>query len=372
MLYKLESLRGIAACMVILFHSPFSFNGMPTEFFLNSYLFVDFFFVLSGFVMTLAYGPRITEGLNFKSYLILRLGRVYPLHLIMLFIWVPFIFVKHYLYAAGHGGEFDPFEKNNLGSFITNVLLIHSMGVHDYLSWNLPSWSISTEFFAYIMFYLITVLIDKRQTLIVPVIVAIVCYGIIASLGRNTLDITYDYGFFRCLGAFYLGVFIYRFSERVKLAGCFINHMATLEMCCVASILVSVSFSRSNPLFIVAVIMSFVLAIYIFSQEQSGFIGKLLLTNPFRKVGLWSYSVYMLHEIVVSVFSNVFQYILKWDLKSPLGYQSLLVNIVMVSTIILLSKYSFQFIELVFRRKSRLLAEKFNPSIQTAAKAAAD
>ena len=358
--------------MVILFHAPFSFNGMPSGFFLNSYLFVDFFFVLSGFVMALAYGTRITQGLRFKPYVILRLGRIYPLHLIMLFVWVPFICVKHYLFVTGHGGETDPFEKNNVGTFISNIFLLHSMGVDNYLSWNLPSWSISTEFFAYIVFYLITASIDRRQGLLIPVIASIIGYGVIASLDRKSLDITYDYGFFRCLGAFYLGVFIFRSSQRVKLTGCLVNHIAILELLCVASTVVCVAFARANPLLLVGVIASFSLSIYIFSQEQSGFVGKLLLTNAFRKVGLWSYSIYMLHEIVVSVFSNVFQYLLKWDLKSPLGYRALVVNLLLVFTIIILSKYSFQYIELVFRRRSRQLAERYNPPIQAVGKVTTD
>lgn len=368
MLYKLESLRGIAACIVIMFHSPFSFNGVPFKFFQNSYLFVDFFFILSGFVMALAYGDRITQGLNFKSYLILRLGRIYPLLLMMLLVWVPYIVTKHYFFVAGYGGETDPFETSNLGSFISNLLLIHSLGVHDYLSWNFPSWSISTEFFAYITFYVATALIDKKQTLIIPLVVSILSYGVIISLGRHTLDITYDYGFFRCLGAFYLGVFLYRFNKCIKPAGFILNNLAILEMVSLASIVIFVCFARSYPLLNIGVISAFTFAIYLFSQEQSGWVGKLLLTDPFRKVGLWSYSIYMVNQIIVSGFSNVCQYILKWDLKGTLGYQSIVINLIIVLTVIILSKYSYQHIEQVFRRKSRLWAEKYDAIVRSPVK----
>ena len=49
---KLESLRGVAACCVALHHSPFMLGAQPAGFVASSYLFVDFFFILSGFVMT--------------------------------------------------------------------------------------------------------------------------------------------------------------------------------------------------------------------------------------------------------------------------------------------------------------------------------
>ena len=103
--------------------------------------------------MTHAYAKKISSGLSFKSYITLRLGRIYPLHLFMLVVWLPYILITQYLYSSGFGGS-DQFETSNLSSFISNLFLVHSMGVHAHLSWNYPSWSISTEFFAYIAYYI--------------------------------------------------------------------------------------------------------------------------------------------------------------------------------------------------------------------------
>ena len=101
---KLESLRGIAACAVILFHSSFNFGSEPISFVKNSYLFVDFFFILSGFVMSYAYKNKIAQGLSFSNYILLRLGRIYPLHLFMLLVFIPYVVIKQYLFNAGYGG----------------------------------------------------------------------------------------------------------------------------------------------------------------------------------------------------------------------------------------------------------------------------
>src|SRR3979409_173570 len=85
----LDSWRGIAACLVALFHfEAYShlvyshLNGAP--FLRNSWLFVDFFFVLSGFVIAANYQQRLREGFGVGRFLLLRLGRLYPLHLFML------------------------------------------------------------------------------------------------------------------------------------------------------------------------------------------------------------------------------------------------------------------------------------------------
>ena len=49
----------------------------------NGGLFVDFFFVLSGFVIAATYGDRLAQGFSLLRYAVLRLGRVWPLHIVM-------------------------------------------------------------------------------------------------------------------------------------------------------------------------------------------------------------------------------------------------------------------------------------------------
>ena len=103
MFTRLESLRGLAAIMVVLYHSPFRFAESSAPIVTNSYLFVDLFFVLSGFVMAYAYGDKIRGGMGFGEYVALRLGRLYPLHLFTLMLWVPYVLVNQYLYDTGFG-----------------------------------------------------------------------------------------------------------------------------------------------------------------------------------------------------------------------------------------------------------------------------
>src|SRR6266513_2571664 len=84
----LDSWRGIAACLVALFHLDAYSHLYGVPFLRNSWLFVDFFFVLSGFVIAANYQQRLRDGFGIGRFLFLRLGRLYPLHFAMLALFV--------------------------------------------------------------------------------------------------------------------------------------------------------------------------------------------------------------------------------------------------------------------------------------------
>ena len=364
MQYKLESLRGLAACLVVLFHAHFYYRSESLSFISNSYLFVDFFFILSGFLMSLAYSSRIHEGLGIREYGLLRLGRIYPLHLAMLLLWGLYILVCQPIQESW-GGEEIGLEKNNPMSFLSHIFLLNAMGVHDYLSWNYPAWSISTEFFTYIVFFLLTKTLDKGHSLIIPLAISAGCYGFIISLDRNNLDITYDYGFFRCVGGFYLGVFVNRVSRFVLLPEKTINNLWIWEIFCIVSVVAFVSLADDHFLYFIPIVISFSIAIFVFSQNKSGFFGSLLLAPLLKNIGAWSYSIYMTHYIILIGVFNAFEHILKWDIKSSSVNQVLFINSVALFLIIVISRYSYLLIEKPLREKSRVIARKYKKPMQS-------
>src|ERR1044071_342255 len=82
---ELDSIRGIAALLVVLYHMPVWnpwLHGVPAIH--NSYYMVDLFFVLSGFVMNLNYGDRLKNGGDLARFQMVRLGRLFPVHLLFL------------------------------------------------------------------------------------------------------------------------------------------------------------------------------------------------------------------------------------------------------------------------------------------------
>src|SRR5207344_165994 len=91
-LSNLTPLRGIAALLTVIFHVDLFMGGalVPPQFSLGlsrMYLMVDFFFILSGFILCYVYGKYFAESVSsaeFRKFSIARFARVYPLHLVTL------------------------------------------------------------------------------------------------------------------------------------------------------------------------------------------------------------------------------------------------------------------------------------------------
>lgn len=98
---------------------------------------VTFFFVLSGFVLSLAYFER---QVGTREYLKNRIARIWPMHLFTLCLSLPLIWLSSGVILNS--------------AFLPNLLLIHSLFPFQefYFSYNAPSWSISTEAFFYLAF----------------------------------------------------------------------------------------------------------------------------------------------------------------------------------------------------------------------------
>lgn len=73
----LDMLRGVAALSVAFLHVPLAFPAVDTPF-TKAYLAVDFFFMLSGFVLTRTYQPRFAAGLGAARFMSLRFKRLWP------------------------------------------------------------------------------------------------------------------------------------------------------------------------------------------------------------------------------------------------------------------------------------------------------
>lgn len=178
----------------------------------NGSAILDLFFILSGFVICNAYGGKISTGREFFDFMWLRLGRLYPMHLLMLFVFVG-IEIAKYVAEVGFGlvAVKSAFVINNGYSFLTNALLIHSLGVHDSVTYNFPSWTISVEFATYIVFGTLLLLVRKtRWVLAISVVLigASVTVLILVDASSRPHEVSYDYGFFRCVEGFFIGVLL--------------------------------------------------------------------------------------------------------------------------------------------------------------------
>lgn len=206
------ALRGLAAWWVVLYHVrdhfliywPHWLDILAAK----GYLAVDFFFLLSGFVIQLTYGHKIeARGPQVMRFWIKRLARIYPLHLLSLILVI--------LYSAALVTSGRPLTPNyDMSHLWMQGLLIHNWSFTDHLAWNVPSWSISTEWGAYLLFPLWTVALQVRKKSSIflcalLLLMAASLFGLYASrgydyLGQNIMH----YGLLRCLLQFAMGTII--------------------------------------------------------------------------------------------------------------------------------------------------------------------
>lgn len=76
----LDGFRGIAALCVVIYHLEHTLGG--PQLFPHAWLAVDFFFMLSGFVLMHAYKKRLAEGMSLRSFISIRVSRLWPLILL--------------------------------------------------------------------------------------------------------------------------------------------------------------------------------------------------------------------------------------------------------------------------------------------------
>ena len=288
----LDSLRGVCACMIVLLHFP-TFGAISSSAFVtNAFLFVDFFFVLSGFVIAASYGDRLAKGFSIARFMALRLGRIYPLHLFMLLVFLAF----EVAFAAGGAGSADRAAFSGVyapDGLVTSVLLVQTFVGPKFTQWNGPSWSIAVELWTYLVFALLFRFAPRRIVSIALAIAAASC-AYLAFLSDEYLNVTHEGAFTRCLFGFSAGVIAYRMRHFVALES---GWRATLcEAVAVAVTVAMVIWVGSGPFSLVMPVVFFA-TIMIFSA-QSGAISRLLQLSPFVLVGTLSYSIYMIHSFI--------------------------------------------------------------------------
>lgn len=295
----LDGWRGICALLVVLFHAPVAGIVHETAFFRHGYLFVDFFFVLSGFVIAHAFYDRLRGEQNFGRFFGLRLFRVYPLHLFMLALFVAFECLM--LMTKGPSEAF--VGGNSVVALAHNLLMSHSLGTVDTLGWNYPSWSISAELLAYGLFALMVI---RAPRAMLPLMAVTIVGGLVViALVEGTMDTTVRFGWLRCLAGFSLGAVLRlviwpRAGGRVAVGG---TAWTLAELACVLLVAVFVSELGGSVLSVAAPLV-FAFAIYVFGHE-GGAVSRLLKAGPIAFLGAISYSVYMTHAFVISRTENV-------------------------------------------------------------------
>lgn len=288
----LDAWRGLCALVVALEHLSIDNVLHENALVRHGARFVDFFFVLSGFVIAHAYRDRLQAGRQVWTFLLRRIGRLWPLHATILVLLVIAELVLLGTAERGLSIGREPFSDRNLISALpSNVLLVHGWGLHDRLTWNTPSWSISAEMFAYVLFAAICVLVSRWRDLVL-VACCLASMVVLLLAAPEIMGSTHDFGVARCVYGFALGALLRAFWTHYRPPS-----STVLELGALVLVVGGVTLLPSDR---VAVVITpiFALAVWVFASEGGAVSRALRRAGP-QALGAWSYSIYMVHAPIV-------------------------------------------------------------------------
>lgn len=213
----LTGIRAFAALWVVANHlqAPISKLAAGSErliaFVESGFLGIDLFAFLSGFVISYNYAERLAhpDARGVARFVGTRFARVFPLH------W--FSFAAILVLQLGIE-NFDPMgaAEGFYGSADAwlSALMVHGWGVADTLSWNVPSWTVSAEWFCYLCFPLAAPLLARIRSADVCALLALTTAAAtveaLRQLGFEHLNANVSWGLLRIGGEFASGCLLYR------------------------------------------------------------------------------------------------------------------------------------------------------------------
>ena len=366
--HALDSFRGLCALAVVVYHLRIYDSFTELAFFRHSYALVAFFFVLSGFVLTHVYGSRM--AFNFRHFFISRTFRLFPLHIFMLGIFIVLEFGKVLAYDQGISFNHEPFSgKSAPAQILPNLFLLQSW-THwtNPLSFNFPAWSISIEYYTYMLFALTLALIGQRRFFLWLAL----CGWAFALIYRQNEFFTQEA--LRGVFCFFAGALCYRLfavvAGRVKPRFMVFTLIEGVSLL-VAGVLMVADIEQK----FLVVCLSFCVVVVAFAFEAGAF-SRLCTQRLFRLLGKLSYSIYLTHAAVLFCVVSMFM-VLEKVLGVTLTFNGaearhldtgnvLLNNLtaaLVVLAVVFISSFTYQYIELKGQAYGRSLIGR-KPALQ--------
>lgn len=332
---QLTGLRFFAALLVFLSHLKWEKTGQFLQrLFDQGYVGVSFFFVLSGFVLSLSYSERLKGGnLSRAAYILFRYARLTPLHILT---------ASPFLILALREGVFNPIVS------IANLLYLQSWipSSFYYFSLNAPSWSLSDEIFFYFSF-LGLILLNKQNKLRLALLMSAIVFLVACYVerfhsghvffGAQTFShwLFYIFPGFRLL-EFIVGMIIYDFWARNYFKRAYFSSLA------IPTLLLAMYFGRLVPESIRMSLyyLPFVIFLLISHLGEEKTPSNKLFSMPLMVLlGEASFAFYLIHQPIILVAR---------EMAPALAQNELLFFLAMVVFISLSSVLLFWFYERPF------------------------
>ena len=290
----LDALRGVAALAVVAFHTAGFFGKQA---FPHGYLAVDFFFMLSGFVIAYAYQKKLDEGWSTASFMKARLIRLYPLYLVGLLLGIVFRFLP--LHSGTN--HFSGMESAALILLGLLILPAPPLRGHDsaMFPFNTPSWSLHYEILANLLHAL---LLRRRNVASLVSTCTISAVAILYSTHHlGTMDFglrssQFVYGISRVIFSYTAGIlsFLVWKSRRIRI------HVPPTIIIFLLLILLAIPANRPSwipyDLLITMFLFPSLLLLGAASQPAQH------MVSIFKTLGTLSYAIYVLHVPLSQLF----------------------------------------------------------------------
>jgi len=298
---SLDTFRGLAAVGVAVFHFRWTHAELNTApVFERLFNLLDFFFVLSGFVLAHVY---LTKPLKLGNFVWRRMARLYPLHVFALLMFLLLQLAKLLAVHLGVAARHDAFAGMNVVNFLDTLLLLQWTGLlgHE-ISWNYPSWTVSTELLGAVIIYALAVRFGQRLLgpICAALVVASAAYMFLWSVDPS------DYGpnaLIRTLYGLAIGCLLYRLHVRFDvIRGRVWGTIA--ELAAIGLIVVLISTPATRPVWYLTN-FGLAFAVFIFAAEQ-GLLSVTFKRLQLHRLGTGSYSIYLNHALIGAIFSKIF------------------------------------------------------------------
>jgi peptidoglycan/LPS O-acetylase OafA/YrhL len=292
--------RAFAALWVVLHHlrtGPSRDLVLPAlvdDWLRHGYLGVDLFGFLSGFVITHNYAERLARHDLSRTarYLWVRAVRIVPLHWLTL---AALVLAHATIEGFGTRSDRDLYGRVDLAQ---SVLLVHGWGVARGLSWNVPSWTVSSEWLCYLLFPLLAPRLararDGARCALGAAACTVATLGLMHAVGRPDFQATHDWGFARIAGEFAAGCLLQRAWAaglgRTAPWGAIAPAAAGFALACIPL--------RAPG----ATVAAFGVLVYALAHER-GALARLCATRAALFAGEASYALYMVHWVVIRVLA---------------------------------------------------------------------
>jgi peptidoglycan/LPS O-acetylase OafA/YrhL len=354
-----EGLRGIAAVLVLFYHLEVGaqYFGIVR----NSYLAVDLFFVLSGYVIAQNYAVRLTDTTQVAAFTIRRFGRLWPLHIATSLFWflgVNALQAAKLLADHLHSGlPHNPvrFVIPTTAELLATITMTQGLNLFDYLFGTVVSWTISDEFFIYLLFGAVCLLVRGTPRLLAFALMVACAYAFAiyidiahmhCTANAKCFALTSQYGWLRCITGFFLGALLFLLRERPLLVSLAAHPLAQVSATIASLLLFAYADAVPELAFSAPLVFAFLVATLC---HDRGPVARTLGRWPFQRLGQLSYSIYLLQGCTLPFAALGVR-----DTHSGVIHCAVLAAFVGVT--IFLARYTYRYIEVPFRKRFNALS----------------